>query len=196
MFEAITKAMLARMAYLEEIDERDRTDGTERLSRLRQIPPETGRFLCLLAANCPSGDFIEIGTSAGYSTMWLSLAVREKGIKLKTFEILEEKIALAKETFRKAEIEDYVELFQGDARENVSRAKDIAFCFLDCEKEFYLDCWDLFSSKVVKGGLFIADNALSHHEELKPALDKIMDDARFDSMIVPIGKGELVCRRK
>jgi hypothetical protein len=42
---------------------------------LRQIPPETGRFLALLAASAPKGAYIEVGTSAGYSTLWLALVV-------------------------------------------------------------------------------------------------------------------------
>ena len=50
MFHPIPKPMLDRMAYLEAVDARDREDGTPKAQRLRQIPPETGRFLALLAA--------------------------------------------------------------------------------------------------------------------------------------------------
>jgi caffeoyl-CoA O-methyltransferase len=53
------------MRYLEEIDSQDRLDGTSRLKRLRQVPPETGRFIAVLAASAPPGACIEIGTSAG-----------------------------------------------------------------------------------------------------------------------------------
>ena len=53
MFHDISQAMKARMAVLEAIDARDRTDGTPRMERLRQIPPETGKFIALLAANAP-----------------------------------------------------------------------------------------------------------------------------------------------
>lgn len=67
MFHDIPGAVLARMQELEAIDAHDREDGTPRLKRLRQIPPETGRFIALLAASSPSGRWIEIGTSAGYS---------------------------------------------------------------------------------------------------------------------------------
>ena len=61
MFNEINEKMKLRMKYLENIDRGDRTDGTEKLRRLRQIPPETGKFLSLLASNCPDGNFIEIG---------------------------------------------------------------------------------------------------------------------------------------
>ena len=117
MFFNIPQTVLDRMNTLEQIDARDRTDGTQRLQRLRQIPPETGKFLALLAANAPAGRYIEIGTSAGYSTLWLALACREMDRKITTFEILPEKAKLAAETFRLAGVEDVVELIEGDARE-------------------------------------------------------------------------------
>src|SRR5690554_1458426 len=131
MFEKISKNMKERMLYLERIDERDRKDGTPRLQRLRQIPPETGKFIALTASNCPEGEFIEIGTSAGYSSMWISLACMERNIKLKTFEILKEKVEMAKETFDKAGIIDYIDLIAGDAIEYLSKIDNISFVFLD-----------------------------------------------------------------
>ena len=91
MFQQIPQQIMDRMRFLEEIDARDKTDGTPKKLRLRQIPPDTGRFISLLARCAPRGDFIEIGTSAGYSTLWLSLACRETGAKITTFEVLEEK---------------------------------------------------------------------------------------------------------
>ena len=69
MFHNIPEKIRKCMEYLEEIDSKDRNDGTSRLRRLRQIPPETGKFLSILAASAPKGKFIEIGTSAGYSTL-------------------------------------------------------------------------------------------------------------------------------
>ena len=196
MFGEMSSGMLERMRFLEAADKKDREDGTPRLERLRQIPPETGRFLALIGANCPPGEFVEVGTSAGYSTMWISLAVRARRAKLKTHELLETKIRLAKETFAKAGIEDVVELIEGDALKNVKDIRDIAFCFLDCEKELYEPCWDLLADNIVPGGLLVADNAINHFETLKPMIEKALADNLFDSLVVPIGKGELVCRRK
>jgi caffeoyl-CoA O-methyltransferase len=196
MYTEISKNMQERMKFLEHIDKIDRNDGTERLKRLRQISPETGKFLALLASNCPRGKFIEIGTSAGYSTMWLSLAAKEKGVKIETYELLEEKIALAKETFKKSEISEYIELIEGDALTNLKNIHEISFCFIDCEKEIYEKCWDIVSDRVLKNGMIVADNAINHYDIIKPMIDKAMADERFDCLIVPIGKGELVCKRK
>ncbi|MCG8571505.1 MAG: O-methyltransferase [Spirochaetes bacterium] len=196
MFKEISNEMIKGMKYLEKLDAQDRLDGTERLKRLRQIPPETGKLITLLAANAPDGEMIEVGTSAGYSTMWLSLAAKEKQTKIHTFELLPEKIKLAKETFYQAQIEQWVHLIEGDALQNLDLINTISFCFLDCEKELYLPCWSIISSKMITGGVLIADNVISHQAALQPFINKVLNDSLFDSVIVPIGKGELICRKK
>lgn len=195
MLHNIPESVKKRMEYLEKMDSEERVNGTPRLERLRQIPPETGKFLSILAAGAPNGEFLEIGTSGGYSTMWIALACIEKGIKIKTFEILEEKIKLAKETFRESKIANYVELVEGDARGFLEKEKNISFCFLDAEKEVYEDCYDLIIPNMVKGGLLVADNAINHYKILKPMIDKALSDKRVDALIVPIGKGLLFCRK-
>jgi predicted O-methyltransferase YrrM len=196
MFHDIPLAILHRMKHLEEIDARDRIDSTPRMERLRQIPPETGRFIALLAVSAPDGSYVEIGTSAGYSTLWLALACRESGRKLTTFEILDAKAKMAKETFRVSEVEDVVTLVHGDALNFLSQINAIAFCFLDAEKEAYADCYEAVVPNMVSGGLLVADNAINHRETLQPVIDRALSDERVDAMIVPIGKGELVCRKR
>lgn len=195
MFHNIPENIKKRMEYLEDIDSRDRNDGTPRLRRLRQITPDTGRFLSILAASAPKGEFLEIGTSAGYSTLWIAIACNLTENKVITFEILKEKIELAKETFKITEMEHYIELIEGDARKFIKNFKKISFCFLDAEKEIYEECYDLVIPNMVRGGIFVADNAINHYETLKPMLEKVLADKRVDALIVPIGKGELLCRK-
>lgn len=195
MFHTIPESMRRRLAELEAIDARDRGDGTPHLQRLRQIPPETGRFLALLAANAPAGNWIEIGTSAGYSTLWLALAAREAGATITTHELLPEKVALAEATFAQAGVSDVVRLVAGDARDYLKEVSEIAFCFLDAEKAIYEACYDLVVPRLVPGGLLVADNAISHQETLQPVLDRALADTRVDALIVPIGRGELLCRK-
>ena len=195
MFHSIRQSVLARMQYLEQIDAQDREDGTPRMQRLRQIPPETGKFLALMAANAPEGAYLEIGTSAGYSTLWIAVACEMLGRTVTTFEVLPEKVALARETFQVAQVEGVVKLVEGDARRYLSQYLDIAFCFLDAEKEVYGECYEAVIPKLVRGGLLVADNAINHRETLLPMLDRALADERVDALIVPIGKGELVCRK-
>jgi caffeoyl-CoA O-methyltransferase len=195
MFHDIPRAIADRMGQLETLDAEDRTDGTPYLERLRQIPPETGRFIALLAAASPAGRYIEIGTSAGYSTLWLALACRAAGRKITTFEILDHKADLARETIRLAGVEDTVELVHGDALAFLPDYDDIAFCFLDAEKDLYLRFYELVVPKMVSGALLVADNAINMADVLQPMIDRSLADDRVDAMVVPVGKGELVCRR-
>ena len=195
MFHDIPEPVLKRMKELEAIDTRDRIDGTPQSKRLRQIPPDTGRFLALLAASAPEGVYLEIGASAGYSTLWLALACRELQRKIVTFEIDKEKVKLARETFSKAEVDDVVQLVAGDARDFIKDFDDIVFCFLDAEKEDYIELFELIVPRMKKGGLLIADNVISHADTLSKLVDRAQADDRLDAVVVPIGKGELVCRR-
>jgi predicted O-methyltransferase YrrM len=183
------------MHELEQIDAGDRIEGTTRIKRLRQITPEVGRFIALLAATSPPGRYIVIGTSAGYSTLWLALGCRSVGRKITTFEILDEKAKLAEETFRLACVTDVVDFVRADALLHLPNCKEIAFCFLDAEKEIYNRCYEEVIPNMVSGGILVADNAINHAKTLQPMLDRALADSRVDALIVPIGKGELVCRK-
>ena len=196
MFHDIPQAMLVRMRELEQIDSRDRTDGTPRMKRLRQIPPDVGKFIAIVAAAAPAGRCIEVGTSAGYSTLWLALGCRAAGRRITTYEILDEKAELARQTFEAAGAGDVVELVHGDALDHLPGSKDIAFCFLDAEKEIYDRCYEALVPGLVPGGFLVADNAINHEAILRPMLDRALGDERLDALIVPIGNGELVCRRR
>jgi caffeoyl-CoA O-methyltransferase len=196
MFTDIPKEILSRMAELERTDSRDRTDGTPRMKRLRQISPEVGKFISLLAVTAPAGQWLEIGTSAGYSTLWLALACRAVGTKITTYEMLEEKALLARETFEATGVGDVVNLVHGNALEHLPGCKDIGFCFLDAEKEVYGQCYEAVVPCMVPGGILVADNAINHQATLRPMLDRALQDDRVDALIVPIGKGELLCRRR
>lgn len=195
MFHVIPLAMQARMTQLEQADAVDRDDGTPLLQRLRQIPPETGKLLALLCASAPAGTVLEIGTSAGYSSMWISLACAERGDKLTTFEVLDAKIALARQTFQEAGINDRVNLVHADARAQLANVSGIAFCFLDAEKDIYEDCYEAIISQLVPGGVMVADNVISHQSSLQGFIARAEADPRIDALVVPIGMGVLVCRK-
>jgi caffeoyl-CoA O-methyltransferase len=196
MFESISPAMLSRMRELEAIDLRDRTDGTPHSKRLRQVPPEVGKFIAILAASAPAGPMIEIGTSAGYSTIWLALAARGTGRKIATVDIDGAKVELARATFAISGVEDVINLVHGDALAHLPHVRDIAFCFLDANREIYDPCYDLLIPRMVSGGILIVDNAISHEHEMRPMLDRALSDDRIDAVLVPIGHGNLVCRKK
>jgi predicted O-methyltransferase YrrM len=183
------------MRELESADAQDRVDGTPQAQRLRQIPPETGRFLALLAACAPAETHLEVGTSGGYSGLWLAIACRAKGARLVTLEVQASKVARARRTFQKAGLEDIAQVVEGDARNHLAKYERVAFCFLDTEKDLYQDCYDLVLPNLVPGGLLVADNATSHAQLLAPFLEGALADRRVDALVAPVGKGLLICRR-
>ncbi len=195
MFADIPKTMLERMKNLEARDARDRKDKTPNLKRLRQISPETGLLLATLAATAPVGQVLEIGTSAGYSAMWLSLACKVRNDSLVTFELLPDKADLARETISKAGLGEIVELVHGDARGHLSDYDEIAFCFLDAEKEMYEEFYELIVPKLLPGALLVADNVISHEKELKGFLKKSRKDKKIDALVLNVGKGVLLCSK-
>ncbi|HKY78757.1 MAG TPA: class I SAM-dependent methyltransferase [Anaerolineales bacterium] len=192
-FVEFSKPILERMAYLEERDASDRKDGTPHLKRLRQIPPQTGMLLALLAASAPHGPVVEIGTSGGYSSLWLAQACRQRGDKLTTYELLPEKVDLARETFAEAHIEDRVDLVHGDARSKLRDYEEIAFCFLDAEKEMYAEFYDLVVPRLLPGGILVVDNVISHQADLQSFVDKARKDKAIDALVLRVGLGLLVC---
>ena len=195
MFHQIPDEVLARMRELKQMESKDTADDTARSERLRQIPPETGHLLALIAASAPARAVIEIGTSGGDAGLWISLACRALGRGLTTFEIAEAKVALATETFRKAGVDDIVSIVPGDVREQLAGQSDVAFCFLDVEKDLYQECYDAVLPNMVSGGLLVADNIISHAGDLAEFLDRAEGDERVDTMIVPVGNGVLLVRR-
>jgi caffeoyl-CoA O-methyltransferase len=191
----IPSRVMARMDELVEMDARHRAGEMMHFDRLRQVPPETGRFLALISSTAPDGKHIEIGTSGGYSGLWLSLACRALGRTLTTFELSETKVALATETFEAAGVDDIVTIVPGDVRGHLGEQTGVSFCFLDTEKPLYAECYETVVPNMVSGGLLAADNVTSHAEVLESFLARVENDERVDSMIVPVGSGVLLVRK-
>lgn len=183
------------MTYLEGLDTLERENGTAREKRLRQIVPETGKFITLLARIAPTGRLIEIGTSAAYSTLWLSLAAKERGQKIETFENNIEKYNLALETVKVTETQEHIDINFANALEIMSTFRDIAFCFLDAEKWDYNEYYKSLIPHLVSGGILAVDNVISHYEEARPMLNRALQDPLVDSVIIPIGRGILMSRK-
>jgi caffeoyl-CoA O-methyltransferase len=127
--------------------------------RMANVPPEDGRLLRVLSEAMDAKHVVEIGTSNGYSALWLSLALRDTGGRLTTHEIDPERVALARENFRRAGVDDIVTVVEGDAHETVTRIKEpIDLLFIDADKEGYIDYLDKLLPLVRPGGLVVAHN--------------------------------------
>lgn len=123
------------------------------------VPPADGRMLRLLTAAAGAKNAVEIGTSTGYSGLWLSLALGSTGGRLTTFEADAGRAATAREHFRSAGVEGIVTVVEGDARANVKRLNEtIDVLFLDADKESYIEYFNQLLPLVRPGGLILAHN--------------------------------------
>jgi caffeoyl-CoA O-methyltransferase len=127
--------------------------------RYRNVPPQDGRFLRIMAEAMSAKNVVEIGTSTGYSGIWFGMALQKTGGKLTTFEIDAQRAATARDNFKKAGMADIITVVLGDAHEKVKSLKDpIDILFLDADKEGYIDYLDKLLPLVRPGGLVIAHN--------------------------------------
>lgn len=126
---------------------------------MMNVPPEDGRLLRLLAEATNAKHVVEIGTSNGYSGLWLLLALRTTGGKMTTYEIDRERAAMARENFNRAGVGDIVTIVEGDAHKEVPKLKEqIDILFFDADKEGYIDYLNKLMKLVRPGGLIIAHN--------------------------------------
>ena len=188
MFHDISADMLKVMRALEEQLERDQAS-------LRSVTQDVGRCLSLLAMSAPPGAFLELGSSGGYSSLWLSLAARAKGVTLTTVDLNEKKAALARENISRAGAASSVQVFHGDAFDFTTRFDDIAFCFSDIEPpELNAKVYELIVPRLVPGGWIVVDNVTSPRYQ-KEFLQRAHSDPRVDCVLLPFPKGDLICRK-
>ncbi len=142
------------LAVLDELDHHRR--GT------MNVPREDGRMLRLLAEATAAKSVVEIGTSNGYSGLWLCLALSKTGGHLTTFEIDQGRFEMARANFKKAGVEGAVTQRLGDAHKEVAQLKGpIDLLFVDADKPGYLDYLTKLLPLVRPGGLILAHNMAS-----------------------------------
>ncbi|MBX9652889.1 O-methyltransferase [bacterium] len=123
------------------------------------VPDLDGRLLRILAESIDAKHVVELGTSNGYSTLWLALATEKTDGKITTFEIDEAKIVAARANFARAGVEKRIAVISGDAHEEVKKQKEpIDLLFLDADKEGYLDYLEKLLPHVRPGGLILSHN--------------------------------------
>jgi predicted O-methyltransferase YrrM len=188
MFNDISPQMRQVMGALEEQVERDQRS-------LRSVDSDVARVLSLLALTAPPGAFLELGSSGGYSSLWLSLAARAKGVTLTTVDLDEKKVALARTNIRQAGAEDSVRVFHGNAFDYAGQSDPLAFCFSDIEPpENNAKIYELIVPRLVPGGWLVVDNVTS--PRLQSALiSRAQSDTRVDCVLLPFPKGDLICRK-
>jgi predicted O-methyltransferase YrrM len=169
----------------------------DRLERLRNVEPDTAEVLALLVRAAGVRRLLEIGTSNGYSTLWLADAVRSTGGRMLSVEIEPERTAMAAQNLDRAGLRDLVELRVEDAAVTLRESADGAWdmIFLDAERPFYASYWPDLVRVLRPGGLLAVDNVLSHAEQVRDFRALVHSDERVSEALVPTGAGALLVVR-
>jgi predicted O-methyltransferase YrrM len=187
MLDDRVRAVLDR---LESEDASERERGLPSEQRARQVEPTTGRFLFSLVAPQTDCEVLELGGSRGYSSIWLAAGVRNLGGRVLSLEHDPAKIEAWRRNVEEAGLEEWAELREGDAFEQLPLIDDVFdVVFLDAEKDDYEKLFELAREKLEPGALVVADNVLSHPDPLAQYSAARQADPTLLSVTVPLDRG-------
>lgn len=169
----------------------------ERSQRMLNVTRDTGEFLQVLALSTGAKNILEIGTSNGYSTLWLAAAASRLGGSVTTVEMERFKVELAQANFQRAGLSPYIRQVHADAAAFLREAPRAAYdlVFLDSKRSEYVN-WRQDLLQVLRpGGLLVIDNAVSHADQMEEFTDALKADSGFVTSLVPVGKGEFLAHR-
>jgi predicted O-methyltransferase YrrM len=186
-----------RQAFLDELYDAGRAHDAaheDRLQRFRNVEPETAELLGVLVRAMQARRVLEIGTSNGYSTIWLADAAEAVGGGVLSLEVEPERTALARDNLEQAALAALVELRTADAGEELAAFRDDAFdlVFLDAERPAYVGYWPHLVRILRPNGLLVVDNTLSHANQLTEFSELVYGDERVTSTLVTVGAGVLL----
>jgi predicted O-methyltransferase YrrM len=170
---------------------------TDRPRRMLNITPDTGQLLRILVRATGAQRILEVGTSNGYSTMWLARAATETGGHVTSLERLPEKVELAQANFERSGLAPWISIRQGVALDTLATLDGpFDLIFLDADRASYLAYLDLLLPLLKVGGLLVTDNVVSHAGEIAEFLARVKHDPHLDSVTVPVGNGEELTYRR
>jgi predicted O-methyltransferase YrrM len=180
-------------AVLARLEEEDRAEGEAGLppaQRSLAVGPDSGRLLFGLVAPNAGCEVLEIGGSRGYSAIWLAAAARILGGRVVTLEQDPRKIEAWRANVEAAGLSDWCQLIEGDARETMPAIPDVFdLVFIDAEKDDYDFYFRTALTKVEPGALIVADNVISHREQLHGYSEARQADPDLVSVTVPLEQG-------
>ncbi|MDS7926098.1 O-methyltransferase [Acinetobacter sp. V115_6] len=182
---------LQRVADLYDTFKRHDAQQADRLLRYRNIEAESAKLLSQFIRMQQAKSILEIGTSTGYSTLWLAEAAQATHGKVTTLEIDANRSNEAKRHAAELALDELVDFWVGDAADYLKEAQEtFDFILLDAERPAYENYWpDLKRLMKPKGGVLIIDNVISHAAEVSSFLALIKKDENFMSSILPVGAG-------
>lgn len=157
--------------------------------RFMNIEPAEGAYLRSQVVRLKARRVLEIGTSNGYSAVWIAMGLRRTGGRLITLESDRERHALAVRTLRDTGLDGIVEARLADALVETRKVGGpLDFTFIDAWKPDYLAYYEMVLPKMRKGGIIAAHNVVSHPRDLAEFLQRVTTDPRVKTEIVTPGR--------
>ncbi|KKA44673.1 O-methyltransferase [Salinivibrio sp. KP-1] len=154
------------------------------------ITHDTGEFLSVITKATSAKRILEIGTSNGYSTIWLAYSLCETG-QVITIECDPDKAQEAQANFKKANLNERIRLVKGEVSDVLPPLNEqFDLVFLDADRSIYMNILDDILRLTKRGGVIICDNAISHYDEIKDLIDYFNRQQGYTTCLVPVGKGE------
>lgn len=178
-----------------------------------QIGADQGAFMALLVHLIGAQRCLEIGTFTGYSALAVAQAL-PRGGRLVACDVSEEWTSIARRYWAKADVADRIELRLGPARDSLAAlvrdgaAGSFDFAFIDADKTGYDSYYESCLTLVRAGGLILLDNALQDGTVVDPSVrdadteairainHKIRDDPRVEAVLVTVGDGVVMARKR
>ena len=158
----------------------------------------TAEFMYILIKAENIQNAVEVGTSNGYSGIWLGKALKETGGHLTTIEYWAKRLDIAKENFKTCGVDEVITTRQGDACEILTALPDdfkVDFAFVDANKREYIKYFEILNSHMKVGGYIACDNVLSHKEKCQPFIDAINANSDYENVVLALPAGLSLARK-
>ncbi|HSR96786.1 MAG TPA: O-methyltransferase [Kofleriaceae bacterium] len=185
--------LLELLRELEAFGKANDAASSDRRQKMLNITHDTGVFLSVLIQAARARAVLEIGTSNGYSTLWLADAVGESGL-VTTIEMATHKIEMAARNFERGGVAARIRQVTDEAGSFMATCRDAEydFIFLDSDREQYVDWWSELRRILRPGSLIVVDNAVSHAHQMEQFTALLASTTGYLSSLCPIGNGELM----
>ena len=158
------------------------------------VSHQSANFINMLIKAMKAKNVLEIGTSNGYSGLWIADALKETNGHLTTIEFWEKRQCIARENFKKCGLFDIATFIVGSAydviKEQINEKFDLIF--IDANKGEYIKYFEAVHPLLKVGGIMLADNITSHSKKVQPFLDAVKDSNCYQMQVMDLPDGMLM----